>query len=149
MAGLLKKEGIAALCCSCRAISHRFEATMKPSLLLVLLFLAQVTIAGHINSVPPVADKAAKASADTLTITSFETIKKEQIPKTAMIGSDALTRTGTGMRAKKILFVNIDVYQATLFVSDINKFARNTSSFLALDSLSSMKAYSLILNFKR
>lgn len=101
------------------------------------------------NKTPGVVAKVPKAIADSLTITAFDTVKKEQIPKSATFGSQSLTRTGTGIRQKKVVFIGVDVYRATLFVSDITKFVRKTDGMLALDSLSAMPVTALVLDFKR
>lgn len=60
-----------------------------------------------------------------------------------------LTPVGSGVREKKFLFVGVDVYQATLSVSDPASFVRDTKDNKALDSLKNMKARSLLLKFKR
>ncbi|HXW54010.1 MAG TPA: chalcone isomerase family protein [Myxococcota bacterium] len=88
------------------------------------------------------------AAVPTFKITEFETTKSERIPKAAMFGTQVLSRTGTGLRQKKFLFVPIDIYRATLLVSDIKKFLRKDEASLALDSLSSIATVVLVLDFK-
>jgi hypothetical protein len=92
---------------------------------------------------------ALSAHADLLTINESETIKSEQIPKLATLGAVSLTRTGSSIRQKKVLFIPFDVYRASLFVSDLTKFSRNTENTIALDSLQNMTALALVLDFKR
>lgn len=61
----------------------------------------------------------------------------------------SLTVVGSGIRDKKILFVPVSVYEATLAVSEPALFVRDTTGTKALDSLKKMKARSLTLKFKR
>lgn len=51
-------------------------------------------------------------AASALQITEFDA---QKIPKTATLGTTVLKRVGTGIRQKKVLFVNVNVYRATLF----------------------------------
>lgn len=56
-----------------------------------------------------------------------------------------LTEVGAGLRAKKVVFVNVKVYVGELFVSDIAKFKKDD----ALNSLKDQKAVAIQLHFLR
>lgn len=56
-----------------------------------------------------------------------------------------LTEVGAGLRAKKIVFVNIKVYVGELFVSDMTKFKKDSP----LPSLKDQKAIAIQLHFLR
>lgn len=128
---------------------HTLRGIMKKFTLLLML-CAPVTLADQIAASsnkgvkPPVA--AAAVTPDLLKVTDSDALKNEQIPKSATFGTHTLTRAGTGIR-KKMLFV--DVYRATLLVADSAKFSRKTEGNAALDSLSTMAAVALVLDFKR
>ncbi|WP_413561416.1 chalcone isomerase family protein [Bdellovibrio sp. HCB209] len=56
-----------------------------------------------------------------------------------------LTEVGSGLRAKKVVFVNVKVYVGELYVSDIAKFKKTD----ALSSVKDQKAVAIQLHFLR
>ncbi len=89
----------------------------------------------------------AQLAFSSFTVPEFETIGDEKIPKVATLNGVALTRVGTGIREKKILFIPIAVYRATLFASD--SISQGVKGTAALDALIALKAYALQLKFVR
>lgn len=88
------------------------------------------------------------AFAGSLTVTESEAVGKEEIPTAALLNGIPLKRVGTGVRQKKILFIGVDVYRATLFASEPS-FSRDPKGSAALDSLQSMKARAIQLRMLR
>ena len=80
-----------------------------------------------------------------------EKIEKAQLAKTATtkVGEETLNlaAAGAGLRAKKVVFVNVKVYAAQLFVSDITKFKYSESE--ALGSLKDQAAVAIQMHFLR
>jgi hypothetical protein len=83
-----------------------------------------------------------------LNIDSFETIGKEKIPLTATLNGTALKRVGTGIRQKRVL-INLNVYRASLFLSNPASFVKKLDGVLALSSIRDMDAYALNMQFLR
>jgi hypothetical protein len=67
----------------------------------------------------------------------------------AAIDGIAVTALGTGVRKRRVLFVNINIYEATIFGSEPASFVRATKGTLALESLTGMKAYGIRLKLLR
>lgn len=87
------------------------------------------------------------SAATALQITEYETVAQQQIPKSAILGTTPLKRIGMGIRQKKIIFVNVNVYQAILFGSDSWPTIKSEQS--PLDKLLGMKACALHLQLLR
>ena len=116
------------------------KATTKSSLLLALSSALISLSTGNL------------ASAALLTTeSSGKTLEKVSLAKTATVQapdkSIILTSVGAGLRAKKVVFVNVKVYVGELFVSDIAKLNRAEAS--ALDSVATQSAAAFQLHFLR
>lgn len=68
---------------------------------------------------------------------------------TALIDNESvkLTSVGAGLRAKKVVFVNVKVYVGQLYVSDVEGFKKSDAE--ALGSLKDQKAVAIQLHFLR
>lgn len=77
------------------------------------------------------------------------TVEKVTLSKTATAdidgASQALQAVGAGLRAKKVVFVNVKVYVGELFVSSLENFKKAD----ALSSLKDQKAVAIQLHFLR
>lgn len=68
-----------------------------------------------------------------------------RIPKRAMLDDISLKQQSTGIRAKRKLFMNFDVYRATLLIPDDAVLVKNVEGEQALDSLRAMNGFALQL----
>lgn len=82
---------------------------------------------------------------------SGEKLEKVSLGKAGVVQVDEqpvpLSAVGAGLRAKKVVFVNVKVYVGQLFVSDIAKYKFSEAE--ALDSLQDQKAVAIQLHFLR
>lgn len=80
-----------------------------------------------------------------------EKIEKMTLPTAAQVGIDGavtkITSVGAGVRAKKVVFVNIKVYVGQLYVTSPETFKKNEAE--ALGSLKDQKAVAVQLHFLR
>ena len=78
-------------------------------------------------------------------------IEKFNLPATASVSSEGetikLSSVGAGLRAKKVVFVNVKVYAGQLFVSDLATFKKSEGE--ALGSLKAQKAVAIQMHFVR
>lgn len=78
-------------------------------------------------------------------------VEKIKLPATASLNADGetlkLTAVGSGLRAKKVVFVNVKVYAGQLLVSDLGTFKKAESE--ALGSLKDQKAVAIQMHFLR
>lgn len=80
-----------------------------------------------------------------------EKIEKMTLPTAAQVGIDGavtkITSVGAGVRAKKVVFVNVRVYVGQLYVASPETFKKNEAE--ALGSLKDQKAVAIQLHFLR
>lgn len=72
---------------------------------------------------------------------------QKQIDLTVNGEKTSLTLAGQGLRSKKVVFVNVEVYDAFLYLKDPTTFKRTTSD--ALTSLDSQTHWVMALKFRR
>lgn len=76
----------------------------------------------------------------------MENVSLSSTASTNVEGEDVkLSHVGAGLRAKKVVFVNVKVYVGELFASDLTKFKKSD----ALNSVKDQKAIAIQLHFLR